>query len=218
MIWRQFLGKITAVRDNKHLAEALCSRPLDYRTACIEVSTQLFFLLRLELDYFFFIISGLNFFFADYEGSIFFITFRDLGCPSPYANSAQGPSALSEDQMSDSRWWNSFCIVKTIYHFLPFSGMQGWLPVVHWHCGRGGSGGCSRPPRSQRVLDALRCILSLIWDPFFWCAGPSGRSSIFFHGVRAQFFFYWLSGLNFFFKEFQGTIIFFNSIHALPCG
>ena len=121
--------------------------------------------------------------------------------------------------------------------FYPFFGVQGCLPVVHCHCGRGlratqgpqkpegsrcsemhsqpylspkwvipdensscfeknnlpflpfswcaGLSACVtlplRPiplftsffnaPRSQRVLDALRCILSLIWDPFIWCAG-----------------------------------------------
>ena len=42
--------------------------------------------------------------------------------------------------------------------FLPFLGVQGCLPVAHCHCGPG-----SGSPTSQRVLDALRCILSLIW-------------------------------------------------------
>ena len=61
-------------------------------------------------------------------------------------------------------------------------------------------------PRSQRVLDALKCILSLIWDAFF---GVQSRV------VGAQFFFM-ESELNYFFQRISGRDFFFNSIHAPP--
>ena len=110
---------------------------------------------------------------------------------------------------------------------LPVLRKQSTFFILSWCAGLSACGtmplrlgvwGRLKAPRSQRVLDALRCILSLIWDPFFWCAGLSGRSPIiFFHGVRAQLFFSLIIRAQFsFFKEFQGTIIIFNSIHVPP--
>ena len=91
---------------------------------------------------------------------------------------------------------------KSSTFFLPFLGVQGWL----WHTAI-----AVGAPRSQRVLDALRCILSLIWDPFFWCSGPTARSPIiFFHGVRAQFFFSLIIRAQLFFQRISGHDYFFQ--------
>ena len=52
--------------------------------------------------------------------------------------------------------------------------------------------------------------------PFFWCAGPSGQSTInFFHGVRAQLFFSLIIRAQFFFsKNFRARLFF--SIYTPP--
>ena len=59
--------------------------------------------------------------------------------------------------MNYSRW-KFFLFWENHLPFLPFLGVLGCLPVVHCHCGPG-----SGAPWSQKVLDALRCILSHIW-------------------------------------------------------
>ena len=96
---------------------------------------------------------------------------------------------------------NSSSFEKTIYLFHPFLVCR---PVCLWH--------------NAIAAGGLGAAEGLIWDPFFWCAGLSGRSPIiFFHGVRAQLFFSLIIRAQFsFFKEFQGTIIIFNSIHVPP--
>ena len=109
--------------------------------------------------------------------------------------------------MNYSRW-KLILFWKNNLHFLPFPGVQGGL----WHTAIAAGGlGATEGPRSQRVLDALRCILSLIWDPFFGGHGHlAGAQLYFFMESELNYFFHWLSGLNHFFRRISGQDYFFQ--------
>ena len=159
-----------------------------YHLPCIEVRAQFFFSLRFRARLLFFHQFRAQFFFSQIlRAQLFFITFRNLGCPSPYAIGAQGHPPVAHcycgQGSGDCQKWKG-CRYPEM-HYQPYLRPKWSIPdddirsvlrkqfsifsLLFWCAGllgrcalplRRGSGGRSR---SQRVLDALRCILSHIW-------------------------------------------------------
>ena len=114
---------------------------------------------------------------------------------------------------------NSSCIEKTIYPFYLFMVCRADCGKLPLRPGVWALWGPLKAPRSQRVLDALRCILRLIWDASFSCAGLSGRSPIFFFmESEHNYFFQRISGHDYFFQRISGHDYFFQFYTRPPPG
>ena len=106
-------------------------------------------------------------------------------------------------------------VEKTFYLFHPFLVCR---PVGLWHYAIAARGlEAAQGPQKSEGSRCSEVHSQPYLRPFFWCAGPSGRSpNFFFHGVRAQFFFQLIIRAQLFFSKNFRAQLFFSILYTPP--